>query len=515
MKVKFWPKGMGITTRICNHRYDAVMTFSHQTDDRYQNSIFAAEEYGFKNNFCLGAFVNNITGNYSVGISEAEASGLMRHDIYYPTEYWKNPITGVIQVIPDWGVTTWTSAGAAVFPVTAGTTKANRYPNHGQQMYDLSAGAYGYDVINSVSGTSNLSEYVGVITYVQNWLKSLTGRSVSGGSYRLGITNMFPLQAPRWLGVRNSVPSPSVNGVTGNTFYGNSKISGKLGIPTSSIFSRQTWNTYPSTSRWWDMWNNDGFTKAQATTYIQAQIALTLANGGWYRDFCHWHAAKAAVSGIASLDEFLSVVRSAVGSNFIHTCSNGEALEYMYLRELSHRATAYELNGDVHIVVDMYDQFKSTSTSGILNDVPLDKINTPLTISIDLSASSLAGKFISLNYGKAISLGSDQYLIEVPLLSKEEGFMSIRIKEVVSANYRTLARPTGSFSITGGVLSGTTNMLCKIVLFSVATGGAEYDSLPFYRSLQYATSHSVVVPAGNDYRVGIISESGQANLVVV
>ena len=119
MKIKFFPKFQNIPIRICDHRFDGVITVSHQTDARYLSSIYAAEMMGFDNNFCLGAFVSNITGPQNDGIADAELTGLMRHDIYYPTEYWLNPNTGVIQVIPDWSATTWTAAGAAAFGVTA------------------------------------------------------------------------------------------------------------------------------------------------------------------------------------------------------------------------------------------------------------------------------------------------------------------------------------------------------------------------------------------------------------
>ncbi|GAK96834.1 hypothetical protein JCM19294_1143 [Nonlabens tegetincola] len=124
MKVKFFPRSENIPCEVCNHRNGAVMTFSSQTDARYQSSIYAGELYAFKNNIRIGAFVTNLlSGQYNNDLAITEQTGVYRHDVYFATDTWKNPNTGVIERIPDHFDTVWSSAGEEFFNVTAGDPK--------------------------------------------------------------------------------------------------------------------------------------------------------------------------------------------------------------------------------------------------------------------------------------------------------------------------------------------------------------------------------------------------------
>ena len=312
-----------LPAKKCSHRFGAISTFSHQTDSRFENSIYGAEIYGFKNNVRLGAFITNLLGQFVNGVSSTEATGLMRHDIYYGTDYWKNPVNGNIEVIPDYYGTKWTALGATYFNVTVGADKTARYPNHGQQMYDVTAGALGHDLVNGVKGASNHAEMIGVIENQRSWLKNITGRGISCGSYRNGANQGYLEHLTQWIGMRNSVPSPTKpfrDG--GNTFYGFDANGVQLGLPAGQQFTRQFFINFPNTFRWWDSWNSSGFPKEDATAWSIQMMQDCLNSGGWYKDFCHWHSCRAN-NTMSSIDEFLQMFNSVRLDNFVWTCSKG------------------------------------------------------------------------------------------------------------------------------------------------------------------------------------------------
>lgn len=512
-KIKFWPKPTAIPLEVCSHRFGAKATFSHQTDTRSESSIYAAELYGFKNNVRLGAFCSGLVPDNSLGITEAEGTGLMRHDVYFATDYWKNPITGVVELIPDYYATTWTAAGAAAFPETAvlGAAKATRYPNHGLELFNATNGRLGYNTTTSTPGSSDLSELHGVTIREQNWLAGLTGRVPAVGSFRNGQAGSAVPNISGWAAMRNSTPSPQPVAGTANTFYGFDKAGNRLGLPGSATMTRNTWCSFPNSYRWWDSWNTGGNTKAQADEYFTTNLALALSNGGWYRDFCHFHSARSNGT-IDQLDYFLALFRSSVGSDFVWTCSYGEAIEYMMLRHITKRVTAFEKAGKVWLMAEIEDSFKGTFTNGIANGLNLAGLNVPLSVKVNLAGTTLAGKALSASYSKLLALGGDQYIVELPYSLKNEGFIAVCLTEGANGLHSAVA-PVGVVNVLGSTLTVETDVPTRAVLFQVATGGAEYDSLPAARSNKYSTSHSFVITAGKDYRIGIISEMQQAALI--
>ncbi|WP_215225849.1 hypothetical protein [Echinicola shivajiensis] len=514
MRIKFWPKQSTIPAIKLNHRYGADMTFSFQTDSRLTTSIYAVEAFGFKNNFRIGAFQSNLVNQIESGISEAEATGLIRHDIYFGTDMWKNPVTGVVEVVPDYYDSEWTTLGASYFVnAIEGQPKATRYPNNGQQMYDMSNGAYGYDFSNDVAGTSNLYEYKGVVEIQKNWIKGLTGRNVSSGSYRNGRRETSGLNYPNFLGVRNSNAGPALANGDADTYYGSG-----LGYKGDSRSFREYFIDYPSTTRWWDYWNTfyvPPMPKADAIDYLEQEIGKTLVNNGWFRDFTHFHSAY-SFGNLESLDEFMQIVKTSVGADFAWYCSNGEALEYMYLRELCNRVTAQEKDGKVTVILDVDDDFKDMMVDGISLATPLDGINTPLSIQVDLSGTSLSGKSIITTNGKPISLGSDNYIVEVPFKSAVEGFAALVIEEDLEGiGYLDFTPPVITTTIDGEFIEISTDQLTKCAVFQAPLGGELKDVQIYNRSNKLGTIHNFHVESGYEYWVGAINEAGQSSLLKI
>lgn len=497
MIIKSFPK-TNIPVTICNHRYGAKMTFTEQSDARFLPNAYNIEKLGFKNNIRLGIFTSGNDDDMS-GIGDTERTGLVRHDIYSFTDFWVNPNTGAYEQIPDYYSTTWTNAGASIFanavvgqpkPTGLGIT-ANRYPNHGQQMFNVSNGSFGYDEVNSVIGSSDLSELYRAIEFQKNKLRLYVDRTPSTASFRNGQTGMAIPALSKYIGQKNSVYSASI-GSNVDTWYGNG-----LGF-TSTIEAndRKRLSSYPNSSRYWDsIVSNPESRKILVDPWLTTQLQHTISNSGWWRDFIHWHQLTG--NNIGYFDQWLALVRSAAGNNFIHTCSNGEALEYFMIREITKKVSAVDRFGEIIIVTDIVDKYKSDFINGISTDIPLDTLNIPLSIEIDLTGTSLANKSIISNYGKIVNLGSNKFIVEIPFNNKEF-FQSISLKEGLGG-YFDISVPTGSVS--GNTV--TTNIPTRAVQFK--------EDGTVIRSNELKTSHEF--PGASSGQIGIISEFGQTKLI--
>lgn len=515
MKIKYWPKTNSIPIEVCSHRYGADMTFSVSTDTRVLTSLYAAQLYGFRQNVRMGTFCSSIISNSNVGIEDESKTGLLRHDLYFPTDYWLNPTTNVIEIIPDYYSTTWTSVGVSAFPETAilGNTKSTRYPNHGQQMYAVTLGRLGYDINNSVSGSSNLSELYGICNHEKNFYFPLINRNISTGSFRNGQSGSAIPNISKYLGIRNSPPSPA--GIVGdtNSFYGFSSNGDRLGLPLTANMTRQNWSSFPNTYRWWDSWNTSGNSKIDATNYMISQLEIAKDNEGWYRDFMHWHNAKDNGT-ITSIEELFSIFRTNLTDIFAWSCSYGEAVEYMYLRSITDRVAAYEKDNKIIVIADIEDSFKNTYTNGILNNLNLDQLNIPISVKIDLTGTYLENKIVKAAFGKIRDLGSNIYILEIPFKNRENIYGNVLLEGENGIFNENI--PTGIVNTSGSTLSIECSIPCKAVLFSVATGGNDYDStIVGYSNSEFKITHNFSITSGKDYRIGIISEFMQTNLIDV
>ncbi|MGJ1228853.1 hypothetical protein ACR78H_25215 [Sphingobacterium siyangense] len=511
MRVKAMSKGT-VPAVKCGHRWGAVATFSHQTDARFPTSIYAAELYGFKANVRLGAFVSNLLGGQdNSDIGDVEATGIIRHDIYFMTDYWKNPTTGKIEVIPDHYSTTWTQAGVNAFEnAVLGAAKIDRYPTCGTQMYDLTNGRLGFNQNNGAMGLSNLVEFYAVVEAQNKIIQDKCARISAAGSFRNGLQGETAILPTSYLGIRNSGAADLGASAPADTYYGEGYGSfSNLGRNFRSYF-----RSYTSSTRWWDSWNTrvPVISKETANAYFISQIQACINQKGWFRDFCHWHSCRNN-NTMPSILDFLTMMRTAVGNNFVWTCSNGEALEYLYARQLANSVTGIEHNGKVIIAVDTLDLYKGSSANFFPLDTPLPTIHTPLSIEVDLSNTELAGKSVVANTGKMRSIGNNKYIVE-SRYTQREGFTTVEISEGQGGYYNE-SIPIATKEIIGNTLKVTTDMPTNAVLYSVATGGYDYDSLPVSRSRKASFDHTFQINDGKDYRIGIISEFGMATLLNV
>ncbi|GAK96833.1 hypothetical protein JCM19294_1142 [Nonlabens tegetincola] len=354
-------------------------------------------------------------------------------------------------------------------------------------MYDLSGGALGYDVATDTIGTSQLSEYIGVVDSHADFWQTTFNRELSAGSYRNGVQGSKDVSLPYYLGSKNSDSSQVGDA---DTYYGLN-----LGYNGTSLTGRDYFKSYPLSTRWLNAFRNFGYTQTEATTYLQAEIAKTIVNGGWFRDFAHYHDYRNS-GYMEKLDEFFQACKSAFGSNNVHTCSNGEALEYMYLRDACNRVVAKDDGTNVYLVAD----FDTTT------DFPLEQINIPLSVKVDLTGTSLENKSITSSDGKVINLGSNQWIVPV-IFRKSLNIQTVKLYESNIGIYNT-SQPIITTSLNGSVLTVSADQPSKMVVYEVDAGGFEYDALPVARFNDFRLSNNYTVTAGKDYYIGVINEYG-------
>lgn len=507
------PTGSGVISfapiEILSHRYGADMTFSQQSDELYPDSANVLEYYGFKTNTRLGLFASDVNSSF---VNDIHNTGLIRFDIYFKSQRWIRPGSISWVDIADYSINKWSSTGELYFDVVSGSSKPTRYPNHGQQMYDESNGRLGYDFSSGMWGTSGSAHFSASVYRNRILVENSIGRRTSGASYALGQDAAKSMLIPEFLGVRNSDPYsiPVISG-SQHTFYGKDKNGNNLGWPVTE-FTREYFSSYPSTLRYWDWFNELGYTLEQTNTYVQTLLQDTLNNKGWFRDFGHWHDGKNA-GNIDVFEDLFQLVNTTLSGSFVWKCSNGEALEYMYIRDCASSPTASIVDGIVTITVKYDDRFSSSSISTFSKEVPKTLLNTPLSLLVNLSGSSLSGKNIQSSYSKVINKGNDLWVVEVPFNTGSGQFIPITLTESINTNgIFNINKPIISYSLTGSLLNVSTNMNTKAVLFSVSSSGAESAITSSLRSNNFNITHSFTLTSGRDYYIGALSEFGQASL---
>lgn len=489
-----------VSARVCDYLYDAIAAFSENTDTYNTGVIHAAEMFGFKNNMQL-------TCNLNAGSSIPQiATGKIKFGVYFPSDEWVRPGTSVMSDIYDYTASVWSATGAAYYGngVVEGAAKPTNYPNHGQEMYDLTGGALGFDFVNGVAGASGASEFFDMVDILRDYCVDKFGRHLSSGSYRFGEYDYYPMLLQYFLGLRNST-FPEL-GQDGDSNYGKSKDQyNYLGLPQQEA-TRLNKITAPSTVRYTDM----AGTSLQRSAYAAEKAALAITNRGHYNNFIHWHN----VSNYDTLDGYWGTINTAIGSNFVWRCSYGEAVEYLMLRELVSGIVVNRSGNSVIINVSSTDPFNGLTHGGFSQAIPQDLITVPISIRINLRGTFLDGEDISVSAGSIRKISDNVFVLQIPF-TPNVGFTSVTVSSTESPNYLNFALPAiTSSSNNGTTLQVNTDINTKAVLYRVATGGAAKDSIAHARSSTFATTHNFDISAlsNQDYRVGVISQTDQSIL---
>lgn len=523
MEVIFFPKST-IPINVCNHRYGADMTYTEQTDTIRDNSRYEVEFYAHKYGARVGAFITRASTD-SVGDKlEAEKYGSCKFDIYFPTDTWYNIDKDIYEGIPDYYGAEWSQRGIDAFayddgglkidgePALIGSPKPTRYPNFGEQMYNCSGGRYGWS--GAVIGSSNALELTKLQENVINWYKNQINRYPSSMSYRNGANGGKDLMIVPFLQCRNSGTGMWNNIENSQTWYGDG-----LGNPDTPI-TREVLSSRASSSRFWDWAGSMGSTIEESLTGVANLIGLTLTNNGWQNNFTHWHSAYNTSKDELKLkvyDDYFRTISEAKGASRIHFCNYGEASEYLIYKLCIDKVAAYQEGANIKVMVSLKDPFKGDKieNSNFDADLPYNRINTPISLEVDLSGTFLEGKNIKSNYGKVVNSGSNKIIVQVPFpKDKTKAVMGIKLFEVDTPEYLSIEQPIVSNVVVNGKnVSFKTDIPCFSVVFEKTDENNITKFKDRYVS-EYKTLHSVEVgdDTSKSYHIGVISEAGITNL---
>lgn len=506
MNVLFFPANK-LNASICNIYNGHTAIVSTNTDRLIDNKYAFAEICAFKHNIqCtsfLHAFGDTTAGenvNYGETLKAVKSTGRISFGLYWRSDMWVNPLTLAQTNIPDYNATTWGATGAATFKnAVQGTSKAVRYPNHGQQMYDISGGDFGYDMINGKIGASKLAE-----TYLHterqlDHIKEISGISLTSGSYTNGAQLGWNVLIPKFYGMRNSLYSYRNND-------GNVKYTG---------LSRTEMMQEASTCRAWDATNAGQFTdQTAALNYSASELAKAINSNGWYSEFVHWHSIYDQ-NDLAYFDTFFSKLDQTIANADVWRAGNNEVNEYYVLANSINKIGSYVHDNKAFVFIRFKDMFTGTNTNGISDAINPTKISTPISISIDLSNTSLAGKSIASNQAATVrNLGSNKWIVNVsPIHTFKNGYMTFVIEEAADNKqvYAT-SRPV----LTRSNNTVTSDREAKFVIWRKAINADDKTIDAVHRTIEFTSSLSYQFDTVNyKYYVGAISRSRNSSLIEI
>jgi len=455
-----------------NHAMGAVASFSESTDltpieKRHQMSaIFSKYNFGASVFHSFQSPLNNDTLNL-IDFEGMEEYGRFILGDYHRTQLY-NDITqpqGIIRGIPDYESLEYTEYGASKFAATTdGDVKANREPNHGQQMYDVSNGELGWDSVLGY-GTSNGSEFKGLIKTEKKWLEQFKkGKPVIDLSYSLGNAQTPQIRLPYVLVGRNSLTN-------GNTDYGVSKINSEsLGLGSTNL-SHSGLCSLPLTLR--DISLGSNFTASNA------KALDTINNNGWYRSFTHWQN----IVNVANMDGYLSGMATQIAANFIFSSSFGMVAAYKLLRDSFTTGSIINDDGgfvDLEINLDIAETIN-----------PMYLLQ-PLSFRIDLTGTVLEG--LEIECADAVRIfkeSTDIFTIDIDLRNYSTG-RTVRITNTLTPSYTSKAKPViSNIAESGGVITFDTDIPTRSELFYTPRGNTYYNGVTLVaRSNTLGTSHS-------------------------
>jgi hypothetical protein len=479
----------------CDHRYGAQATWSQSTDTSQLNSFYWAEACAFRENLALTVFDNSFAqGRAYVTVperQEAAKTGRLSFQVYFLSDTWMNPKTGKPTRIPDYYGKVWTKAGvAAGFKVVPGEAKTTRTPNHGQQMFDVSDGRFGYDLKKGKAGREDV--LTGLIEYQTNWVRTKFG-ACSAAGYRNGQTGASYAVPAHLLGVRNS-------GHNGDLSYGCSpRDKTILGTGRYPDLTPKDTASFVLTTRAGDIDDS----RENVMRHCQKLLEQAIATHGWYRDFNHWHTSPRF--GL-SLEQFLADQRQTIGKHDVVSLDFGSALQHKFLRDMA-TVWAHETDAGIEVVVKFRDPYGS---------LPLGDFHIPLSVRVELAGTKLADRDVFSPQRCAIRrLPGNAIVVGVPFAGRA-CVAVIELKPTDTPSYLDLAKPRVlQTAFQDGNLLVTTDKPTRVVVFASPKGKGLRGVRPMARVHEPSTEHTIPLQPkpGHDLYVGAITERHQSSLV--
>ena len=486
---------------VAEHRYNASSSMSINTDQSYPHSLWMAEYFAFKHNIGITVFDYVISGaGQASNRKEADITGRLSWELYLKTDFWFEPDSSTRQLIPDYYATKWTVAGASKFSnAVVGSSKNSRYPNHGQQLFDISGGLYGFDNQWNVHGLIDV--HTKMIESQVSDFSDLFGYRTSAVAYRNGRTGISDALLPYFISGRNSISSINSDS---DIDYSNS-------ITHKQAISRE------SSTRWLTPGGFVGGGDSEATEYCIGEINRALGNSGFWNNFTHFHRLNTEILK-ESWQNFMEQIESTIGDNLVYWDGYGEINQYLFLRKSLESVTAFQDGEDVVIVIDM---------NNVSDDLKLESFRIPLSFTLNLRDSELTRE--DLGTGEAISVRkeeTDVFNVEIMPI-KLKGLTVTRLSGTPA--YLNLERPNiRAVEEINGRVEVTTDQPTRLTFFHVNRGGEEYSTSVLYRSNSLQSTHVIDFNIDSvrnyqsknsleeillgDVYIGVITDSGQSRI---
>jgi len=512
MKVVFFPDNkLNITVEPIYNGHIAVV--SNNTDRLKDGKYALAELELFRANLQGTSYLNprgdfnlneNDPATYVEMVRNVQESGRISFALYFNTDCWIDPLTGLYARLPDFYRTVWTAEGKKYFPsVTLGATKTPQTPRHGQELFNISGGQYGYDYINNVPGASNQKELLDWVAWQNEKIKKLIGREPSVISYMSGHDVCSKSLIPYYLGGRNS----------GYKSNGNSE----MGYGLSSRPYHMARNNATRTrgvARWGEI-----PTVAQSIAYSMNELQDCINVHGWYQDFFHWHLGYELSEGSADylanrftfFKDYFSAQDAKIDTQDVWRAGEPELIEYEYLKGNIGRLGSFEYQNQIACFYRIDDVFSGTNTNGIPNEVDFSLTRQPVSYRVNTTGTALAGKNIKCDAAKSIrKLSANEWIINVPFRLNEKGYGSFVLYEGTT-DYYSNQRPI--ITVSGNTV--TTDLPCKVVVWRKASGDGIELTKEYARINTPGTSFNVVFEPGYNYYVGAITKFNQSSLIEI
>lgn len=497
-----------LRAQACDHRFGADATWSHSTDTADAGTFFYAEACAFQFNLAVTVFDSPFRFSHPwMPLPEkqgAAGNGRISFEVYFQTDRWHVPAAGeTFPKIPDYDATQWSQAAVdAGFHVKPGEPKRSRFPNHGQQLYDISGGRYGFDVKTGRAGSVDV--LTSLIRYQRQWIQDSYGQAASAAAYKGGKNEEGAAYGmmPFFLGARGGIDD-------GCLAYGRSRLTERyLGSSTPfELTPRQALSLSMST-RTGDMDLPRDEVLRQSTQLLREAIRT----GGWYTDFIHWHnhLGLSDPATHMTLHDFFAAQRAAMTGADIVTLGYGEALQHKFLRDMA-TVTVDGGSDEFAVHVAYRDPYRS---------LPLEIFRIPLSVRVDLAGTPWAGRdLVSPDAAGIRKLSPDVFVVEVPFHQREET-VTVRLRTAkTSPDYLDFGLPS-IVSVSGDPRAWriVTDKPTRLVLFAAPHGAGLRKVTVLGRGNTLSREHAVAVDAKtapgaeDDLYVGAITALGQSIL---
>ena len=365
MNVTFFPRSQ-YPVEVCAHRLGRRMTYTDQTDQlKLTNGIADFETQVAKGK------------SYDWIVALAKARGIKIGFFAYYAEPTQADFTA--KALPDWD---------------AGHVWIDQYSWAPELRDKIVAHAdIAPDEFRAAYAASLLPPFL-----------AATGRKPVALSYSYGVDSFAAATCPLYLAGRNSLDNDC-----GGTDYG-----AGCGSPSNVPYSADAYKSKPSSYRWWDRaqdmirrGTDEDEAYRTAINAVADAIDATIENGGWFRNFTHFHSMmqKGEVSRQYAEAYYDMLAEKNIYGD-IYFAGYGEAVAYLTYRQMVHRAVMYSPAAAPQTLVI---QLETRNTLGVDESL----LQVPISVRFSTAGTPLAGKLITCDCN-LINLGGEEYIVEIP-----------------------------------------------------------------------------------------------------